>query len=414
VDIERPVRPPSRVWRAFARRWHGHRFLKLDPLYALPERFVRCLHAEAADLVLLGENRDRLRDDLDFEYDLSQTVDVGFFRQRPLGNELFTNSRTGRTVETADEEIVFEEERDAPDSPRRLPMTPGRWSWAAGEADRPPRGWRHRRVHEYVGEGVAEREAEEHVDRDWADRKPMDQQADRYHGWLVQQDEFWRDLMLVKVECGSEVNARQGMPVLNPESLVYRPDDLEYDEYHTPDGPEKEMHWVRWLCRKWCLAGVLTWELVLPRRPQLATGTFLPLGVDQGLTVSIPYPFLAGRKLDVHELVRRHRDEHTPPHLRGWVRVGERGAAKSTKGSFDTLFKLYRLVVLCLRRRYAEELAGKTVGLDQLLANYLTDPVVTAKARVRGPGVSVDQTRRRRFSLETKLRSAAPDIFHWV
>ena len=157
-----------------------------------------------------------------------------------------------------------------------------------------------------------------------------------------------------------------------------------------------------------------SWELFSPLRPQLSVGDVRPLGVDQGLTVSIPYSFLAGNQLDIGKLVSRLRAEHTPPHLREWVRVRKRKAAGSTKRSFHKAFWLYEVLVLYLLKRYPGQLAGKTVQLDKLVANFLADPRVAAKAARHRVGVNAEQTRQQRIALLRTLRSAAPDFFPWL
>jgi len=406
MSAERPTRPDSRVWEAFAGRWQGHRFLEFDPLYSLPERFILYLNAEARDLIEY--------DDLNFEYDLSRTVNLGFFLRRPIGIVLRTDLETGEEVETAEEEGTFAHAPDdGTEPPQPLPAKPGPrwWDWDEGRgAARDNRN----RIHQLSRKGMDKEEAERLVGDELTAAVALDRQQDEYLGWLIQQDQFWTDLRLVNDKCKAEVIERGGMPVLNPDSDVHSPDGLEYDDYYTPDGPEKEVYWVRWVCRKWCLAGLQAWHLFLPRRPQVATYDVRPLGVDQGLTISIPYPFLAGNQLDIRELVRRLRAEHTPAHLRGWVGVGGRVAVRSTKGSFRKAFQMYRLLVLCLMRRYPERLTGQTVRLVEVLANYFAGPKVAERLARGGQGENAEQTRQQRIALLGKLRSAAADFFPWL
>jgi hypothetical protein len=331
---------PEAVWQEFSGRHAGHRFLGLDPLYALTVPIIDAIQAELPDFFT---GPDEL-----FERDLARTASVFFhgraqgfgerYRQADPETGLTLEQRHERSAQAIDEMLTEELRRD----------------------------------------GLSDAEIHVHFEQRAAERQVVDARQEAYVGWLVSNPDFRAEVADLRASWEEVVRERGVFPAYPrwPDTGRVRgpgvPDDFHADCYA--------------FYERWGLYWMATWDWPAPMEPDLAVG--FPGDVEAlsaaGVVLFVPWYLLRGEKLQLQAVVQRARTACGAAHLRGWLHR-PREPKRDEKGDtrFAWLAWIYRFHELALRGRYGPPSRGQTQRLDIALGKVLhRDPDTVRKARL--------------------------------
>jgi hypothetical protein len=304
-------------WGALARRQRGHPLLDLDPLYALPEALFNSLVASVPGLFR--------SEDVAFERDLARTASGGFFHHRPFDCLLLA----GRT-------------------------DPGR-----------------QRLEAEIREGLSQElqdvglhavQAGRHLAAEDRQDEQVELRLAAYTGWLITRPQFRAERDALQLAHGGRVQQLGHFPALPRSFFGERPEP--------PDAADLPL--LRF-CRRWGLETMLTWQLPLPLRPELAGFTTYDSSTlgEAGLNLFVPWHLLRDGWLHLADLARRQRAARAVEHLAGWLSVREGRHARLGYKRLRTQLAVYRYRELALSARYADRLLGHAEKVDRALARFL-------------------------------------------
>jgi hypothetical protein len=375
--------PPDEVWEAFARRYAGHPFLQLNPLYALTEPVIDAL-SEGVPGFFTGDQEW-------FERDLARATRQGFCLHRVIGGGdslrarqseprlLFDSrpkrihqpgfgerlrKRPGLTVGEFIDQVSWPIE----ESYGRL-APPLREDWLDVEKD----GGVLHALRDLLGRlwrssGHGDSVEIQAVQAQWdEEQKVRCARSEAYAGWLIANRQFTAELLELRQAWESEVE-RQGEFPLGP-----RMEDLASSRRQGASRAGFAETWHTFY-RRWGLDRMLTWELPLPMTPSLENIELEGVWqvANAGVLLFVPWYLLRGGQFDLQQVARRIKFESAPEHLREWIaKRAPRGEDKKGDLTYQYLFWIYRCYELVLYRRYRSAFESRVEQVDRALGKVM-------------------------------------------
>jgi hypothetical protein len=354
-------------------------FLSQDPLYAL--------HESAIDAVLEHIPTFFTAAQQDFERDLARTSRHGFFLRRPIvgpGGGPFSQPTADQTPGlpiplAGDVESLrrtpgltigqFLEQKEVlprvtdEGQDRLAPILSPEW-FVSGKTQEIVAAIERMIAKLREAAGRPTLEVREAMRQERQEKELFQRKKEAYAGWLLADPTYRREVRTLREQWEETVAELGGFPSLREESG---------EETGATPHPEQAAcaGALRAFCHRWCLQGLLTWDIPLPLNAAMDAVLDAPrhLAPGEGVAVELPWPLLSGSQIDVRAVLRRLRFEWVPEHLRGWVCQENSGlAAEVTCHHF---FGLYRLLNLVLLRRYAPACRGRIEKLELACADIL-------------------------------------------
>jgi hypothetical protein len=317
------------LWEEFAERHEGHPFLKLDPLYSLPEVLIDIIAGkqEGPKRKARGEAPDFLtEEEVAFERDLSRTVSGGFVFNKPFfwrlpGEEPFQDPLLdplkAQKLLDAFKDLRFE-------------------------------------FLQYSGLNPLQ------VRAVFATEKKYETLADTrtaaYAGWLVLNRRFRDERDALRQEFGRYVEEFRFFP--------WFPEGTQPDATFEP---------LLEFYGRWGLGGFLTWDLPFPLQPALFhdRGYNPSLMGMSGINLFIPSYLLRDGRLDLRQLTKHMLKTQDPSHLGGWLETASCRRQQPGDTRLRNALILYRYQKLAIERRYGGRPGWDVARQDAAFARYL-------------------------------------------
>ena len=314
------------VWREFTGKHKGHRFLKCNPLYAIPKELV----AELRKLRFFSP------EDVAFELDLAALTGGGFWKRVRFGYPPLNEPvEIGAPLQSS---IELEGRAAQADSQLLDLLFP-------------------------VNENSdIERARRKEYQRDAAKfkEKVMHAQA-AFAGWLVGDRQYRTELAGLKSRWQEEVDRIGGFPQF-PLSFFGETLDLSRDFSREC---QSDFHL---LFRRWGLETIVTWDLPLPMRPGIEQVLRNTLGLgESGLLAFFPWCMLRNRQITVRQLAQSSWRQDPPKHLSEWLQLSPADNKKLGPVRYERMLFLFRVLELALRPRYGDSPAWNQSKIDQAL-----------------------------------------------
>jgi hypothetical protein len=322
------VSPSQKRWLRLKRRFPNHPAIQAESLYVLPPDLISAIDKQLPKLLNPA--------DIEFELELAQLEDVGFFRQRSITCPILP---WGGRLGVGDPSLQRRIERSSAAIDQML-----RDEWSAA--------------------GCNDLQVEHIVQQRAEIRRQIKLRQQGYLGWLVTDGRFRGELNRLRHAWDQQHKRSAILPSLPLELFGQR------RTRPAPEVADSEHDSIK-LLWKWGLQGFGSWDLPLPLSPAL-TGSNLYSLTDQeaaGTVLFVPWYFLVNRDMGLEEIIDQHRLEHPQPHLQSWIRGRE--SKRFGVMRFALMLKLYVWIELVLRRRYAERLEGQLGRVDRAIAHYL-------------------------------------------
>jgi hypothetical protein len=317
------------LWEEFAGRHEGNPFLKLDPLYSLPEMLIDIIAAlhDGPLRAARGESPDFLtKEEVAFERDLSRTVSGGFLFGKPFfwrlpGEEPFQDPLL--------EPLKAQKLLDAVKDLRAEFLQPSGLNPLQVRAA-----------------AATEKKYETFADMRTA----------AYAGWLVLNRRFRDERDALRQESGRHVEEIGFFPWF-PEGA--RP-DAAFEPFLEFYG-------------RWGLEGFLTWDLPIPLQPALFCGRpYNPsLTGRGGINLFIPSYLLRDGRLDLRQLARHQLRTQDLSHLGGWLETASCRREQRGDTRLRNALILYRYQKLAIESRYGGRPGWDVARQDAAFARYL-------------------------------------------
>jgi hypothetical protein len=336
----------AQIWKKFAKRHAGHRFLGQDPIYALSEPFIDGIVGTMPDFFT--------KSDEEFERDLARTISFCFFRQRPHG--------TPGPASGWDEAAPQQRWKRSDEKIKKMLAT------EFGEI-----GAEEGKIRESFAAGTRRRQVVEAA-------------QSAYIGWLVSNAQFWQAL--------SDLRAKWQDTVFDlgrfPRYPMWPNRDLGLN-VKLPDGFEEDF---LLFYSDWNLIQLSTWDWPQPMEPDLTGGMIEDVTSETGVRLFLPWYLLRSGRLNIQDLLGHTKATNAPSHLRGWVmKSGKKDGPGEVR--YARARWVYRQVFLCLLRRYPAECDGRLHVIDEVVAD------------LHGGRPGVESFRRTRMNLQGALKKAA-------
>lgn len=341
---------PTDLWAAFVERHHGNPFLKLDPLYALPEALIDIIAGNpskesAIERQGVAPNFLTKQEDA-FERDLARTVSGGFFQQRPFECLLLgkcDDPKLARLSHQIEAELV-ENLKD---------------------------------------EGVNPKLTQKALDAHGDYQTLANERAVGYAGWLLTNSQFRRERDELRSTWGNYVDTEHRFPAMPASFLgeAIGPVETRGKEY---------AHFIAFY-RRWGLQTFLTWDLPVPLRPSVYGITLHDMAgsSEAGVNLFVPWYVLRDGRFQLQELAHHLQTLQNPAHLAGWLETTTAGKGEHGDARFRTVMVLYRYQWLAIESRYAGRPSWDKKRQDEAFAQFLN--------------LGEESIRRLRFFLQKQL-----------
>jgi hypothetical protein len=354
VAIRDQNKPHHASWEAFVRRHPGHRFLDLDPLYALPEAVIDAIAGVSKDFFS--------EEELTLELDLTETANFGFFHHQVLLGPVW---------------------KWAARKPELLPVVDTEFP---GRSERLNRELNELYVEELEGAGLSKLQSKR-VKRMLAEEeKAIQNRSAAYAGWLVTNREFRTEAAALRTRWEAVVRERGRFP--------------EYPRwpFAEPREDEERFKELNEACRafylRWGLSRLVTWELPEPIHPDLIGQTFEDTGElsEAGALLFIPWYSMRSEQFNLQTVLHRMRLDSAPAHLRDWLLKQEQVRGRELGDlSYQRLLWLYQVYKLALETRYGRKCRRHVEKIDLALSNVI--------------GIDAQAVRKLRQRLNRELRA---------
>jgi hypothetical protein len=400
-----PKNSADPIWITFRKRHAGNPFLEFDPLYALREDVIE--HIKHCIPNFFSDVQES------FERDLARTAMHGFFLGRPIGG--FGESSTapqraiprdfptqshrhstaylaklwekpGMTLGEVLNRLKLSPEFADEVLPRLAP--PLRPDWYSDPAKRVTM----RNLQDFIAE-LTQAGAQSRSDRDEAwkeedsERRVMRLRQEAYAGWLVSNPSYQRELHALRLAGQGMISKGTGLGVRAAFAVTL---DKRSSRVKTSRFDNK----MAAFCERWNLERLLTWDLPIPRNPEVAleSKTQLPRTSEEGITLFVPWYALRGGRFNLQNVAKRMASISAPNHLQEWLSINPHSKASDAgEVTYQRMFWLYRCYFLVLQQRYPSACQQSVEKLDEALASVM--------------GRSGDLIKRIRQTLAKRLRA---------
>jgi hypothetical protein len=373
-------------WTSFSARHRGNPFLELDPLYALREDVIDNIKHFIPDF--FGAVQES------FERDLARTVMHGFFLGRPIGE--FKASSTVITRPAAPFDVPRQSHRQSETYLAALWKQPGmtvekfldraslppefaeemlprlapplRPDWYSDAASRESM----RNLEEFIAE-LKQSGVQLHSERDKAwkeeegERRVMRRRQEAYAGWLVSNRTYQRELHALRLAGQRMISNGRGLEVLAAFAVTR-------DKRSSRATSSRFDNSVATFCERWNLERLLTWDLPIPRNPEvdLVSKGQLPRTGEEGITLFVPWYALRGGRFNLQNVAKRIASISAPNHLQEWLSINPHSKASDAgEVTYQRMFWLYRCYFLVLQQRYPSACQQSVEKLDEALASVM-------------------------------------------
>jgi hypothetical protein len=327
---ERTADKVSPSWNELMRAHPTHLTAEDETVYALPERLINAICAELPELLTA--------DDEEFERDLASRSELGFFLGQPIEFPSLTGERR--------------DEKRSPQAQERR----NRVESAAAAI-------RGMLITELERRGCSQEEIDRYFAQDEALQAKVRERQLGYAGWLATSPEFRKERDAFRSRWEKDIKMKGGFPSFPISVLGQQPPsvpkaDREFYSAYTL--------FYRW----WGLDRMANWELPVPMRPELTTGSVYPLSqlADSGVVIFLPWYLLRDKDITLREVAEHKRLLEIPEPLERWVDGVPKGWGHDR---YRLMLELYVYFELALRRRYGDRLNRNQERLDLAFSCYL-------------------------------------------
>ncbi len=213
-----------------------------------------------------------------------------------------------------------------------------------------------------------------------------------YVGWLVTNPEFRKEWADVRKAWEPRIREIGGFPVY--------PTDFQGRSPVVPEGIRDFYNDYTRFYQRWCIHTFANWNLPIPMWAGIATPSFYPLAQvsEAGMALFIPWYLLRDHTFKLHDLDKHERFSKGPDRLEAWF---NRNRSRWGHERLGTMLKVYALVELCLKARYADRINRRTEELDYSLSRFLFQGPDTKDA----PIGKVDSIRKIRQEMARRLKT---------
>jgi len=322
------------LWKEFSKRHKGNSFLKLNPLYSLPEQLIDIISGRKGGSLI--EERGVAPNlwsasEIAFERDLAQTASGGFFFKRP-----FFSSWLGLP------------------KGKQLPAEPNYQVTSAKQREKI-------RAELLAASGFHSCEVDAVFEFEREYEKLGNLRAAAYAGWLVMNPEFLAERDVLRRRWGEYIRDRRGFP-----SFFAEPGRARF-----PDRSGEDL-FITFLGR-WGLETLLTWDLPVPIRPVCFFPSFYHpwLMHMAGVELFIPSYVLRDGQFNLKQIAKHRLKLKGMAHLGGWLETVSAPKGKMGDTRLSNALTLYRFQTLAIESRYPARAGWDVTRQDVAFAKFL-------------------------------------------
>lgn len=324
------------AWSELVERFPDQPALQDESIYALPLRLIDAIIAEVPGFFTENE--------AEFEHALARAAGDGFFLRRNFACPLLNPTADPSDMQVTDEQKLLLEEferRHAESKTQIHGMI----------------------IDEMRGDGCSDAEIDQYFDSFRGDRAKLEPLRAGYAGWLATDRGFRAEVDEIREHWGARVGADGEFPEF-PQVLMF--------ESPPPVPPEdREFHSDFMLFyRRWGIEKLVTWDVALPMRWEMASPSFYHLGSlhEAGALVFVPWYALRDRSVTLYQLVKQKQAFPGLNHLTMWL---DRKPRKWGVERYATMLQLYVYLELALKCRYRANVQDNMARLDCAFARFI-------------------------------------------